>query len=165
MALRLDGLSVTNPNGLNAGSPSSSSPASAFSSLLLLLVATIARAPLRRVQPLRGPREEGKATVLRLEAAGTELEGGRRESGEEAEAEVEQGQPDMAVAAVAGAWIDGGASGWWWSPAECGREAKCFGWLSGAAAREPRERRFSGLPWARLSVGTAPPFLFQIIKV
>lgn len=97
MALRLDGLSVTNPNGLNAGSPSSS-PASAFSSLLLLLAATIARAPLRRVQPLRGPREEEMATVLRLEAAGTELEGGRRESGEE-EAEVEQGQPDMAVAA------------------------------------------------------------------
>jgi hypothetical protein len=70
---------------------------------------------------------------------------GRRDSGEKWE--VEQEQPDMA--AVAAAWIIS-ANRWWIPPAECGREAKCFGWLSGVAAREPRKPRFCGLPWTQL---------------
>lgn len=48
---------------------------------------------------------------MHLGVAGTELGGGRRESGEEeVEVEAEQGQPDMAAAAAA-LWIGGGTSG------------------------------------------------------
>jgi hypothetical protein len=75
---------------LNAGSPSSGSALSS-----LLLAATTTRRPLR----LGPPREEGKAKLLRLGSAGME---GRRDRGDDAEAEVEQGQgqPDMAARGV-----------------------------------------------------------------
>ena len=112
MALRLEGLSVTNPNGLNPGSSFSFS-SSAVPLPSLPLAATMAYLPLGLVPhrslpltQLKAPSHGAKATllllvVLEVEEAGTV--GRRNRAGEE---EVAQGQQRGMAAARVGGSLD-----------------------------------------------------------